>query len=142
MGVFTRGWMDLLVAGGMQYHRARSLTGKLSRVISESRSAILKQRNESARNKGVEKQREEREELRKEVKELWDRDRRSMTLRAKHPLVYYMEINKRMLNYRNVRRLVRKRGCVLGRPERSNRQTCEHRARSGNGGSEGWRLEP
>jgi rRNA maturation endonuclease Nob1 len=65
------------VAGGMQYHRARSLTGKLSRVISESRSAIAKakERNESARNKRVEKQKEEREELRKEVKELWDRDR-------------------------------------------------------------------
>jgi hypothetical protein len=43
-------------------------------VISESRSAIAKERNESARsNKRVEKQKEEREELlRKEVKELWD----------------------------------------------------------------------
>jgi hypothetical protein len=29
MGAFTRGWMDLLVAGGMEYHRARSLTGNL-----------------------------------------------------------------------------------------------------------------
>jgi hypothetical protein len=46
MGVFTRGWMDLLVAGGMEYHRARSLTGKLSKVISESRSVIAKERNE------------------------------------------------------------------------------------------------
>jgi hypothetical protein len=110
MGVFTRGWIDLLiVAGGMKYHRARSLTGKLSRVISESRSAIAKERNESARNKRVEKQKEEKEELRKEVKELWDRDRRSMTLRVKHPLIYYMESNKRMLNYRNARRRVRKR---------------------------------
>jgi hypothetical protein len=70
MGVFTRGWMDLLVAGGMGYHRARSLTGKLSQVISESRSAIAKERNDSARNTRVEKQKEEREELRKEVKEL------------------------------------------------------------------------
>jgi hypothetical protein len=61
-------------------------------VISESRSAIAKERNESARSKGVEKQKEEREESRKEVKELWDRDRRSiMTLRVKHPLVYYLE---------------------------------------------------
>jgi hypothetical protein len=40
-------------------------------VISESRSAIAKERNESARSKRVEKQKEEREELRKEVKELW-----------------------------------------------------------------------
>jgi hypothetical protein len=47
-----------------------------------------------------EKQKEEREELRKEVKELWDRDRRSMTMRIKHPLVYYLESNKRVLNYR------------------------------------------
>jgi hypothetical protein len=77
--------MDLLVAGGMEYHRARSLTGELSQVISEIRSAIAKERNESARSKGVEKQEEEREEPReeprKEVKELWDRDRRSMTMR-------------------------------------------------------------
>jgi hypothetical protein len=91
MGVFTKGWMELLVAGGMKYHRARSLTGKLSQVISESRSAIAKERNGSARNERVEKQKEEREELRKEVKELWDRDRRSMTLRAKYPLAYYLE---------------------------------------------------
>jgi hypothetical protein len=99
MGVFTRGWMDLLVAGGMEYHRARSLTGKLSQVISESRSAIAKERNESARSKRVEKQKKEKEELRKEVKELWDSDRRSMALRVKHPLVYYLESNERMLNY-------------------------------------------
>ena len=93
----------------MQYHRARSLTGKLSQVISESRSAIAKERNESARSKRVEKQKEEREELRKEVKELWDRDRRSMTLRVKHPLAYYLESNKRMLTYRNVRRRAEER---------------------------------
>jgi hypothetical protein len=31
--------VGLLVAGGMKYHRARSRTGKLSQVISESRSA-------------------------------------------------------------------------------------------------------
>jgi hypothetical protein len=68
-----REWMDLLVAaGGMEYHRARSLNGKLSQVISESRSsAIARERKESARSKRVEKQR-------KVVKELWDSDRRSM----------------------------------------------------------------
>ena len=104
--------MDLLVAGGMGYHRARSLTGKLSQVISESRIAIAKERNESARSKRVEKQEEEREELRKEVKELWDRDRRSMALRAKHPLVYYLKSNKRMLNYRNMRRRAEERVCA------------------------------
>ena len=51
--------------------RVASLTGKLNQVISGSRSAIAKERNESARNTRVEKQKEEREELRKEVKELW-----------------------------------------------------------------------
>jgi len=120
MGVFTKGWMELLVAGGMKYHRARSLTGKLSQVISESRSAIAKERNESARNARVEKQKEEREELRKEVKELWDRDRRSMTLRAKYPLTYYLESNKRMLGYRNVRRRAEERACA--REAREKRQ--------------------
>jgi hypothetical protein len=50
-GSIYEGWMDLLVAGGMEYHRARSLTGKPSQVISESRSAIAKERNESARSK-------------------------------------------------------------------------------------------
>jgi hypothetical protein len=43
-------------------------------VISESRSAVAKERNESARSKRVEKQEEEREELRKEVKELCGRE--------------------------------------------------------------------
>jgi hypothetical protein len=71
-----------------------------------------KERNESARSKRVEKQKEEREDLRKEVKELWDRDRRSMTLKVKHPLIYYMESNKRMLNYRNVRRRAEERVCA------------------------------
>jgi hypothetical protein len=71
MGVFTRGWMDLLVAGGMEYHRACSLAGKLSQVISEGRSAIAKERNESARQEqeGRKTGGREREELRKEAKE-------------------------------------------------------------------------
>ena len=115
--------MDLLVAGGMEYHRARSLTGKLSQVISESRSAIAKERNESARSKRVEKQEEEREELRKEEggKEVvGGRDRRSMALRVKHPLVYYLESNKMMLNYRNVRRRAEERVCA--REAREKRQ--------------------
>jgi hypothetical protein len=53
--IYERGWMDLLVAGGMEYHRARSLTGKFSQVISKSRSAIAKERNKSARSKRVDK---------------------------------------------------------------------------------------
>jgi hypothetical protein len=62
MGVFTRGWMDLLAAGGMGYHRARSrvaLLGSLVKcqVISESRSAIAKERNESEEQEGRKKRR-------------------------------------------------------------------------------------
>jgi hypothetical protein len=49
-----------------------------------------------------------------------------------------------MLNYRNVRRRAEKRGCVLGRPERSDRQqTCEYRGRgAGAAGAKdgGWNL--
>jgi hypothetical protein len=41
-----------------------------------------------------------------------ERDRRSMTMRAKHPLVYHLESNKRMLNYRNVRRRAEERVCA------------------------------
>jgi hypothetical protein len=37
MGVFSRGWMDMLIAGGMTYHSARRLmTGKISKVITGS----------------------------------------------------------------------------------------------------------
>jgi hypothetical protein len=57
-------------------------------------------RARGASSKGVEKQEEEREELRKEVKELWERYRRSMTLRVKHPLVYYVESILRSSNQR------------------------------------------
>jgi hypothetical protein len=40
MGVFSRGWMEMLIAGGMSYHSARRLTGKTSKVITECRSEI------------------------------------------------------------------------------------------------------
>jgi hypothetical protein len=43
-----------------------------------------------------------------------------MTLRAKHPLVYYLESNKRRLNYRNVRRHAEERVCA--REAREKRQ--------------------
>jgi len=99
-------------------------------VISESRSAIAKERNESARNTRVEKQKEEREELRKEVQELWGRDRRSMTMRIKHPLVYYLESNKRMLSYRNVRRRAEERVCAReAREKRQEDMRVQSRAR-------------
>ena len=46
MGVFDRGWMELLQAGGMSYARARRLTKRLCCVIRESRSEIARARNE------------------------------------------------------------------------------------------------
>jgi hypothetical protein len=39
MGVFSRSWMELLVAGGLTYNRARIVTGKISAVITECRCA-------------------------------------------------------------------------------------------------------
>ena len=44
MGVFDRGWMRLLEAGGMSYQRARRLTKRLCRVIQECRAAVAKRR--------------------------------------------------------------------------------------------------
>ena len=49
MGVFDRGWMRLLEAGGMSYQRARRLTKRLCRVIQECRAAVAKRRNERQR---------------------------------------------------------------------------------------------
>ena len=49
MGVFQPGWIDLLRAGGMGHSRARRLTTRLSRVISECRADIARVRNERAR---------------------------------------------------------------------------------------------
>jgi hypothetical protein len=43
-----------------------------------------------------------------------------MALRVKHPLVYYLGSNKRMLNYRNVRRRAEERVCA--REAREKRQ--------------------
>jgi hypothetical protein len=49
MGVFDRGWMELLQAGGMSYARARRLTKRLCNVIRESKSEIARARNERQR---------------------------------------------------------------------------------------------
>jgi hypothetical protein len=35
MGVYSRGWMEMLIEGGISYHSARKLTGKLSKIITE-----------------------------------------------------------------------------------------------------------
>ena len=42
MGVFQPGWIALLRAGGMGHSRARRLTTRLSRVISECRADIAR----------------------------------------------------------------------------------------------------
>jgi hypothetical protein len=44
MGVFSRSWMKLLVAGGLNYKRARIVTGNTSAVITECRCAVAKGR--------------------------------------------------------------------------------------------------
>jgi hypothetical protein len=43
-----------------------------------------------------------------------------MTLRVKHPLVYYLESNKMMLSYRNMKRRAEERVCA--REAREKRQ--------------------
>jgi hypothetical protein len=48
MGVFSKSWMELLVAGGRIYKRARIVTGEISAVITECRYAVAKVRRERA----------------------------------------------------------------------------------------------
>ena len=103
MGVYSRGWMEMLIAGGMSYHSARKLTGKLSKIITECRSDIAKERNERARSVQVEKKKEEREELIKVVKKLWEEDKRSVTEGFKLPLEKYLHSMRKMLSYKNQR---------------------------------------
>jgi hypothetical protein len=86
MGVYSRGWMEMLIAGGMSYHSARKLTEKLRKIITECRSDIAKERNERARSVHVEKQKEERGVIIKIVKKLWEEDKRSVTDGFKLPL--------------------------------------------------------
>jgi hypothetical protein len=45
-----------------------------------------------------------------------------MTLRAKYPLTYYLESNKRMLGYRNVRRRAEERACAREAREKRSSQ--------------------
>jgi hypothetical protein len=47
MGVFSRSWMELLVASGLStYKRAHIVTGKTSAVIAERRCAVAKVRHD------------------------------------------------------------------------------------------------
>ena len=53
-----------------------------------------------------------------------------MTMRIKHPLVYYLESNKRMLSYRNVRRRAEERVCAReAREKRQEDMRVQSRAR-------------
>ena len=74
----------------MTYRSARRLTGKISRVVTEYRSEIAKERNERARSEREEKRTEEREVLIKVVTELWSEDKRSVTTGYKRPIEYYL----------------------------------------------------
>jgi hypothetical protein len=51
----------------------------------------------------VEKQKEEREELTKVVKKLWEEDKRSVTEGFKLPLEKYLHSMRKMLSYKNQR---------------------------------------
>jgi hypothetical protein len=109
--------MDMLIAGGMSYHSARRLAGKISKVIksTECRSEIAKERNERVRSAREEKWAEERAVLiRKVVTELWSKDKRSVTEGCKRPIEYYLmhSSKHRMWSYKHMRLKVirRKRG--------------------------------
>jgi hypothetical protein len=53
MGVFSKSWMKMFVAGGPTFKRARIVTGKISAIITECRCAVAKVRHErAARSEG------------------------------------------------------------------------------------------
>ena len=74
MGVFDRGWMELLQAGGMSYARARRLTKRLCRVIRESRSEIARARNERQQQERQRGREAKEKELNEAVTALHARD--------------------------------------------------------------------
>ena len=74
MGVFDRGWMELLQAGGMSYVRARRLTKRLCNVIRESRSEIARARNERQRQERQRSREAQELELNEAVRQLHARD--------------------------------------------------------------------
>jgi hypothetical protein len=78
MGVFSRSWVELLVAGGLTYKRARIVTGKTSAVITGCRCAVAKVRHERAAKEGAEAAKRRQEQLEKEVRECHARDGRQM----------------------------------------------------------------
>jgi hypothetical protein len=78
MGVFSRSWMRLLVAGGLTYQRTRIVTGKISAVITKCRCAVAKVRHEWAAKEGAEVAKRRHEQLEKEVRGYHERDGRQM----------------------------------------------------------------
>ena len=74
MGVFDRGWMELLQAGGMSYVRARRLTKRLCNVIRESRAEIARARNERMRRERQRSRAAQELELNEAVRQLHARD--------------------------------------------------------------------
>jgi hypothetical protein len=54
MGVFSKSWMELLVAGGPTFKRARIVAGEINAVITECRGAVAKVRHERAAKEGAE----------------------------------------------------------------------------------------
>jgi hypothetical protein len=53
-GVFERSWIKLLRAAGLNYHRARKVTGQLAAAISEERVLVAKVRHEREGRAGKE----------------------------------------------------------------------------------------
>jgi hypothetical protein len=86
MGVFSRSWMKMLVAGGLTYKRACIVTGKASAVITGCRCAVAKVRHERAAKEGAEVAKRRREQLEQEVREYHERDGRQMGSGGKQPL--------------------------------------------------------
>jgi hypothetical protein len=73
VGVFSKNWMKLLVAGGPTFKRARIVTGMISAIITECRCAVAEVRHERAAKEGAEAAKRRQEQLEKEVRESHER---------------------------------------------------------------------
>ena len=74
MGVFDRGWMELLQAGGMSYVRARRLTKRLCRVIGDCRAEIARARNQRQRQERQRRREETEREMNEAITRLHGRE--------------------------------------------------------------------
>jgi hypothetical protein len=57
MGVFSKSWMELLVAGGLTFKRARIVTGKISAITLLSAAVLLRRFVMSGRPRKVQRRR-------------------------------------------------------------------------------------